>query len=124
MCFQLMADEFVAKITWLGEKCGLKKKTNRPESDEDEGEVQDGQTRARPSTALSRRSNSLRGSFNRRRLLARKGSVIYRSQVPKPQTPKSEPIQKSPKPKTRINALRDSKASVSPRTAQRQPTAL
>lgn len=32
MCFQLLADEIVAKFQWIGEKIGLKKK------DEEEGE--------------------------------------------------------------------------------------
>ena len=36
MCFQLIADEIVAKFKWIGEKIGLKKK------DDEDGEAEDG----------------------------------------------------------------------------------
>lgn len=39
MCFQLMADEAVAKFKWIGEKVGLaKKEPEEGEGDEEKGE--------------------------------------------------------------------------------------
>ena len=38
MCFQLIADEIVAKFKWIGEKLGIKKK----EEEEDDKDSNDG----------------------------------------------------------------------------------
>lgn len=36
MCFQLMADEMVAKFTWVADKCGVKRGTSEDDDDDDE----------------------------------------------------------------------------------------
>lgn len=47
MCLQLLADEMVAKVKWIGEKLGLKKKDEdgeegeKKDDDDDEAELDD-----------------------------------------------------------------------------------
>lgn len=38
MCFQLIADEIVAKFKWIGDKIGFKKKENSEEDEDDDPE--------------------------------------------------------------------------------------
>ena len=121
MCFQLMADEFVAKITWIGEKCGIKKK---PPVTEESGEVDEEQAGTtgriskqtnRPMSALSR-GTSFRGSFKagKGRLIRRQNTNLKR-QATNISIRRSS-MQKSPAitPKTRISIPSDGKGSVSP----------
>lgn len=124
MCFQLMADEFVAKITWIGQKCGIKKKlqTLEESAEGDDGDAGISIKQAsRPGSAMSRRL-SLRGSFKggRGRLLRRQSTTLKRQATNlSMQKANSQLASPSTKPKTRINVSRDGRGSVSPRTPRR-----
>lgn len=105
MCFQLMADEIVAKFQWLGSKCGVAKKPD-PVVDEDDPHKhlpvsRKASMNRRPSMKRSTTSTTLgRNSFRHQNKSTRNLSRSKTNLSPK--TPRHNMADRSPNTPRRI----------------------